>query len=91
MAKYIFKVYGDVSTEETRIRISKDPEVCLPENNNDVNFVSGENVYDESTCLGDSVFNILKVVTGASVHAPRHRNGTYVQTFIRSIYKTRLP
>ena len=30
-------------------------------------------------------------VTGASVHAPRQRNNTYVQTVIRYIYKTRQP
>ena len=30
-------------------------------------------------------------VTGASVHAPRHRNSIYVQTFRRSIYNTILP
>ena len=30
-------------------------------------------------------------VTGASVHTPRQRNSTYVQTVRRSIYKTRQP
>ena len=30
-------------------------------------------------------------VTGASVHVPRQRNSTYVQTVIRSIYETRRP
>ena len=30
-------------------------------------------------------------VTGASVHAPRQRNSTYVQTFRWSIYETRRP
>ena len=29
--------------------------------------------------------------TGASIHAPRQSNSTYVKTFRRSIYKTRRP
>ena len=30
-------------------------------------------------------------ITGASVHEPRHRNSTYIQTVRQSIYETRQP
>ena len=39
--------------------------------------------------IGYSCPRIRGDVTGVSVHEPRKRNSTYVQTFRRSIYKTR--
>ena len=44
--------------KEKEKRISEDTKVHLPVNNNFVNFLSGNNDYDESTCLRNIVCNI---------------------------------
>ena len=51
--------------------------------------IQGRQLLSGLPVIGHSCLRIKWDVTGLYVHAPRQSNSTYVQTFRRSIYKTR--
>ena len=53
--------------------------------------LQGRQLKRRFSCGSPLVLDKKRGITGASVHAPIHRNSTYLHTFRRSIYKTRWP